>query len=251
MASEISTRVLRSETSSGHLRQTGVDVDRALLNIAGRQRLKAPPDWEDSIKPIDWLVLLGGLFFLSKLIKPIVWTARLVGAPIGWVALLGMFALKTLVKAIVWTAKLLGGPIGWAVLLGGKFALKTLITPIVWTAKLLGGTIAWATLLGGKFALSSLLTAVTWGAKQIPKVPWLTLAGGGAKFALKELVTALKWGSRLIPGIGWALLAGELLWHVLVKPLGWDEYLNLETLRKLWTDSTTWLGKQFSDSCSA
>ena len=178
----------------------------------------APPDWEDTIKPIDWLVLLGGLFFLSKLIRPIVWTAKLVGAPIRWAALLGMFALKTLIK------------------------------PIIWTAKLLGGAIGWAALLGGKFALSSLLTAVKWGAQLVSKVPWLQLAGGGAKFALTGLVTALKWGSRLIPGIGWALLAGELLWHVLVKPLGWDEYLNLETLRKLWTDSTTWLGKQFSDS---
>ena len=177
-----------------------------------------PPDWEDTIKPIDWLVLLGGLFFLSKLIRPIVWTAKLVGAPIRWAALLGMFALKTLIKPIIWTAKLLGGPI------------------------------AWAALLGGKFALSSLLTAVTWGAQLVSKVPWLQLAVGGAKFALKGLVTALKWGSRLIPVIGWALLAGELLWHLLVKPLGWDEYLNVETLKKLWLDTTTWLGKQFSDS---
>ena len=207
-----------------------------------------PLNWEDHVKEIDWLALAGGVFLLSTLIRPIVWTAKLVGAPIRWAFLLGMFALKTLVKPIVWTAKLLGGPIAWAALLGGKFALKTLITPIVWTAKLLGGTIAWATLLGGKFALSSLLTAVTWGAQLVSKVPWLQLAGGGAKFALKGLVTALKWTSRLIPGIGWALLAGELLWEFLVKPLGWDEYLKIETLKKLWTDSTTWLGEQLSDS---
>ena len=177
-----------------------------------------PLKWDDNVNEIDWLALAGGVFLLSTLIRPIVWTARLVGAPIRWAFLLGRFALRTLVKPIVWTAKLLGGPIAWAALLGGKFALKGLVK------------------------------AITWGAKQIPKVPWRRLAGGGKRFALKGLVTAIKWGSRLIPGIGWALLAGELLWHLLVKPLGWDEYLNLETLRKLWTDSTTWLGEQLAGS---
>ena len=47
----------------------------------------------------------------------------------------------------------------------------------------------------------------------------------GGKFAVSALVTALQWTSRLIPGIGWAVLAGELLWYLLIRPLGWDKYL--------------------------
>ena len=207
-----------------------------------------PLNWEDHVKEIDWLVLAGGVFLLSTLIRPIVWTAALVGAPIRWTALLGMFALQTLIRPIVWTAKLLGGPIKWAALLGGKFVLSSLVTAIVWTAKLVGGPLKWALFLGGKFALSSLLKAVRWGKSLIPKVPWLGLAGGGRKFALTALVTALKWGSRLIPVIGWAVLAGELAWHLLIKPLGWDEYLNFGVLKKAWTATTTWLENQLSDS---
>ncbi|WP_444453106.1 phage tail tape measure protein [Rhodobacter capsulatus] len=84
----------------------------------------------------------------------------------------------------------------------------------------------------GKFALSKLVTPLRWTAGLIPRIPWAALAGG--KFALRALVTALKWTTRLIPVIGWALLAGELIWNLLIKPLGWDKYLPSIDWGRVW-----------------
>lgn len=190
--------------------------------------------------PIKWLMLLGGKFVLSTLIKPIMWTAKLLGGPIKWLTLLGgKFALATFIKPLVWTAKLLGGPIKWLMLLGGKFVLSTLIKPIVWTAKLLGGPIKWLMLLGGKFALATLIKPIVWTAALIGKVPWLKLAGAGKLFGLSGLVTAIKWTSRLIPVIGWVSLVTLIPWEKILKFLGWDDYLPKIDWDRVW-DAFSW-----------
>ena len=59
-----SCRVLRSWMSSGHLHQTGIGVDRAPLDIAGRQRLKATPHPAERHRrtdPIGVLSLVVGI----------------------------------------------------------------------------------------------------------------------------------------------------------------------------------------------
>lgn len=50
-----------------------------------------------------------------------------------------------------------------------------------------------------------------------------------------KIIPRLAWGAmRFIPSIGWAVLAGELAWNLLIKPLGWDEFLNLDGLAAGW-----------------
>lgn len=179
-------------------RAAGEAVGYALSSISSLfDWLKSPStfSWSSVIGPIDWMKLSGGIFALATLIKPIKWTAKLIGGPILWAFLLGRFALAGLLKPVVWTARLVSR-VPWLKLAGGgaKFAMNALLAPLAWTSKLVG------------------------------KLPWLKLAGGGKKFALKGLLTALKWGARLIPGIGWAALAGELAWHLLIKRIDWSRF---------------------------
>ncbi len=183
-----------------------------------------PLNWPDYIKEIDWMSLTGGAFLLGTLIKPIIWTAKLIGAPIKWAFLGGKFALSTLIKPISWTVSLLGGAVKWS-LLGAKFALSSLLKPITWTASLIT-KVPWLKLAGGgaKFMLSTLVKPIAWTSALISKIPWMTLAGGGRKFALKGLLTSLKWTSKLIPGIGWAVLAGELAWDLLISKIDWSSF---------------------------
>jgi len=177
-----------------------------------------PIEWAEYISEVSWVELAGGVFALALLVRPIVWTAALLGAPIRWIALLGRFALKTLIKPIIWTPMLIGGAIRWTTFLG-TFALKSLVLPIVWTAKLLGGPIRWIAFLG-RFALSKLLVPIVWTAKLLgAPVPWLKLLG---RFAVSALLSPVVWSAVLLGGpISWVKLLGRFALSRLLIGISW------------------------------
>ena len=91
-----------------------------------------------------------------------------------------------------------------------------------------------------KIRLASLLTPIVWGASLIPPIKWKSLLKGG--FKLSNLLRPLVWTARLLGGpISWALIATELAWHTIIKPLGWDEYLNLAYLKEQLGKAKTWI----------
>ena len=75
-------RVLRVEMSSGHLRQTGVDVDRSVLDTARRQQLQATPhlaEWHRRTHTVGVLALVVGLVTQDQLLG----VARMHGDHVG------------------------------------------------------------------------------------------------------------------------------------------------------------------------
>lgn len=179
----------------------------------------SPVNWGYYISEINWLALVGGAFFLRGLIRPIIWTAKLIGAPIKWALLGGKFALTTLIKPIVWGTKLIA-KIPWLALAGGgsKFALKGLLTALKWTSRLIPG-IGWA-VLAGELAWHLLIKPMGWDA-YLPKIDWQRVFDA---FSWDGWLPKVNW-SEILSAVSWPDWIAEFSWDTAFKLLDWATFL--------------------------
>lgn len=152
----------------------------------------APINWGAVIPVIKWGALAGGVFVLSRLVRPLRWTAKLIGF------------------------------IPWLTLTGGKFALKALVTPLVWSAKLIS-RIPWATLTGGKFAVKGLVTALKWTSRLIPGIGWAVLAG---ELGWHLLIKKIDWSQFEWLKFDWSNILPKFAWRDLIPEFNLAERLH-------------------------
>lgn len=171
----------------------------------------------------------------------------------------GVMGLRLALRIATWPlrvfGRMLGSVVGGLARLSGLRALRLsrLFRPLSWAASALIPRLSARRFRsiatgGARLAVSALVAPLRWTRRLIPAIRWgslglgvLGMTRGGWGALVRPLVWAAKIGGRALIGpIGWALLAGELLWHLLIKPLGWDEYLSLDALSGYIEDIKEW-----------
>lgn len=209
------------------------------------------------------LARLSGLraLRLSRLVRPLTWGAalipRLTMGLFRTIATGGkLLLINALFKPLAWGAALIPRLVKavWiALAVGSRLAVSALFRPLSWAASALIPRLSALRFRsiatgGARLAVSALVAPLRWTRRLIPAIRWgslglgvLGMTKGGWGALVRPLVWAAKIGGRALIGpIGWALLAGELLWHLLIKPLGWDQYLSLDALSGYIEDIKEW-----------